>query len=334
MTILFFSKFFYPHIGGVEKQVFELSLRLIKKKHQVTVITLKHSSGLKNQEIIGQIKIIRIPYLKIKYFGLLFIWLWLLKNIRLIKSSDIVHSHSVLIWYWPLRLLLPKKPIFTTFHGWEGIYPIPQKNILIRKIDALVAWKNITICDYVVKHYGIKADQLMYTSVDRPKQTRFKKDYRRLVYVGRLDQDTGLEKILQALSYLQGFKIDFCGDGPLAAECKKYGTVHGFVNPNPFLAKSFIWLSSGHTSILEAFTYKCLVITTYNTPVKKDYLLMTPFASSIIVKDAPSDMAQAIKYYSKHSLTAHKKIESAYQWVKTQNWADTTEAYLKLWGVK
>jgi len=331
MNILFLTRYFYPHIGGVEKQVLKLSQELIKRGHQVTIITLKHDSHLKNQEIVSKIKIIRIPYLKIKYFGLLSIWLWLLKNIKLLKQADIVHSHSVLIWYWPFRLLLPKKPVYVTFHGWEGIYPIPKKNILIRKIDAFLAWKNITIGDYVVKHYRIKADKIMYAAVDLPKQQSQKKDYRRLIYVGRLDPDTGLEKILQALSYLKGFTIDFCGGGPLADECKKFGMVHGFVEPNLFLAKAFICLSPGGASILEAFTYKCLIITTYNNPVKKDYLLMTPFASSIIVKETPSALAQAIKYYSQHPSAAQAKINQAYAWVKTQNWEQAVKLYLKLW---
>ena len=331
MNILFLTRYFYPHIGGVEKQVLKLSQELIKRGHQVTVITLKHDSHLKNQEIVSKIKIIRIPYLKMKYSGLLAIWLWLFKNIRLLKSTDIIHAHSVLIWYWPLRLLLPKKPVYVTFHGWEGIYPIPKKNILIRKIDAFLAWKNITIGDYVVKHYRIKADKIMYAAVDLPKQQSQKKDYRRLIYVGRLDPDTGLEKILQALSYLKGFTIDFCGGGPLADECKKFGMVHGFVEPNLFLAKAFICLSPGGASILEAFTYKCLIITTYNNPVKKDYLLMTPFASSIIVKETPSALAQAIKYYSQHPSAAQAKINQAYAWVKTQNWEQAVKLYLKLW---
>lgn len=331
MKILFLCRFFHPHIGGVEKQVFELSLRLIKKNHQVTVITLKHDPDLTDQEIIRQIKIIRIPYLKIKYLGLFSIWLWLFRNIRLIKNSDLVHAHSVLIWYWPFRLLLPRKPIYTTFHGWEGIYPIPKKNILIRKIDALVAWKNITIHDYVMKHYGIKADKIMYTAVDLPEQTNFKKDFYRLVYVGRLDEDTGLKKILKALSYLKNFQVDFCGDGPLADQCRQYGNVHGWVDPTPFYQKAFICLSPGVTSILEAFSHQCLVITTYNNPVKKDYLLMTPFAQSIIVKQSPLALSQAIKHYSKHPRAAEPKIARAYQWVKTQNWQEAVKLYQQVW---
>lgn len=331
MKIVFLTRFFYPHVGGVEKQVLQLSQRLIKKGHQVTVITLKHQSNLKLSDSYHQIKIIRIPYLKIKYFGLLYIWLWFITHQYIIKSANVVHAHSVLIWYWPLRFLLPKKPLYVTFHGWEGIYPIPKKNIFIRRIDSLLAQKKIAIHDYVTKHYGIKADKIMYTAVDMPKQAKIKKDLKRLVYVGRLDEDTGLEKILASLTHLQGFSVDFCGDGPLSVKCKKFGQVHGWVDPTPFYQKAFICLSPGVTSILEAFSHQCLVVTTYNNPVKKDYLLMTPFAHSLIVKNSPLAMAKAIKYYAKHPLLAQPKIKAASDWVKTQNWPKAVKLYEQVW---
>lgn len=331
MQILFFSKYFYPHVGGVEKQVQELSQRLIHQGHQVTVLTLRYESQLKLKETINKIKVIRMPEYKLKYFGLLLTWFWLFRHINILKTADLIHAHSILVWYWPFRFLLPKKPIFTTFHGWEGIYPIPHKNIFIRQIDVLIAWKNIAICDYLEKHYHFKADQLMYTSVDLPKQKEFKKDLHRLVYVGRLDEDTGLPKILQALSYLKGYKIDFCGDGPLANLCRQYGAVHGFVDPNPFYQTAYICLSPGHTSILEAFTYKCFVVTTYNNPVKKDYLLMTPFNKWLKVINSPKHMARAIKYFSANPDQALNKINLSYNWVQTQNWNNTVKVYLNLW---
>ncbi|MDZ4229368.1 MAG: glycosyltransferase family 4 protein [Patescibacteria group bacterium] len=331
MKIVFLSRFFYPHIGGVEKQVLELSRRLITKGHQVRVVTTQHERGLKKTATKDGLKIIRLTPPPLKYLGLLYIWGWLVGHINLFKSADIIHAHSVLIWYWPLKLLLPKKPIYVTFHGWEGIYPIPKKNILIRKIDAWVARKNITIHDYVTKHYGIKADEIMYTAVDLPKATNFKKDYRRLIYVGRLDEDTGLRQILQALSFLPGFRVDWCGDGPLAGECKKFGPVHGFTDPRPFYQTAFICLSPGVTSILEAFTYKCLVATTYNNPVKKDYLLMTPFKNWIVVKSSPQKLAEAIKHYSADPASAQSRIRSAYAWVKTQNWDRAVKLYEAVW---
>ncbi len=334
MTIAFLTRFFWPHVGGVERQVWELSRRLVEKGHQVTVVTTKHKRELKTSETIDGVKIIRLTPLPLKYFGLLSIWAWMIGHLKLFKSADIVHAHSVLIWYWPLKLLLPKKPVYVTFHGWEGIYPIPKKNILIRKIDAAVAKKNITIHDYVAKHYGIKADKIVYPALDLPVKTNFQKDDQRLVYVGRLDEDTGLPKILQALEYLPGYKVDFCGDGPQAGQCRKFGRVHGWVDPRPFYQKAFICLSPGVTSILEAFSYKCLVATTYNNPVKKDYLLMTPFKNWIVVKNSPGKLAQAIGKYMARPEAAAEKIEAAYHWVKTQNWEAAVKLYQEVWQLQ
>ncbi|OIN89867.1 hypothetical protein AUJ59_00565 [Candidatus Beckwithbacteria bacterium CG1_02_47_37] len=331
MKIVFLTRYFWPHVGGVEKQVLELSRRLVKQGDQVTVVTSRHEGGLAKSETKDGIKIIRFTPLAIKYFGLLSIWWWMIKNRHLFKNADIVHAHSVLIWYWPLKILMPKKPVYVTFHGWEGIYPIPKKNILIRKIDALIARKNITIHDYAAKHYGVKADKIMYTAVDVPTKKTFVKDYHRLVYVGRLDADTGLPKILKALDYLKNFRVDWCGDGPLAGECGQYGLVHGWVDPAPFYRQAFICLSPGVTSILEAFTYHCLVATTYNNPVKKDYLLMTPFKNWIVVKSSARYLAKAIKFYAKNRVLAQMKIKAAAQWVKTQNWEAAVKLYRELW---
>jgi glycosyltransferase involved in cell wall biosynthesis len=336
-NILFFSRLNYPHIGGVEKQVKELSNRLVKKSFKVTIVTEKYDINLKDEEFIDGVKIVRFTPKKIKYFGLVYIWLWLFKHRDLIKSADIVHAHSVYIWYWPFRFLYPRKKSYVTFHGWEGIYPIPKKNIFIRKIDALLARKNITISDYVEKHYGIRANKLMYTSVDLPKSGLKRtedKNVKNIIYVGRLDEDTGLRKIIEAISYLKRhhYYIEFCGDGPLRKDCEKLGKVYGFIDPNPFYQKAFICLSPGHTSILEAFTHKCLVVTTYNNPVKRDYLLMTPFKNWIVVKNSPKLLARSIQYYTKNPKKAEFMIDSAYKWVKTQNWDNATKDYLDLWG--
>lgn len=327
---------YLPHVGGVEKQVSELSKRLIDKGFKITVITEKYQSNLPDEEYIDGVRVIRFVPFRIKYFGLIHIWFWLFKNRSLIVNADIIHAHSVYIWYWPFRILFPKKKSFITFHGWEGQYPIPLKNILIRKVDAYFANKNITISDYVEKHYRIKADKLMYTSVNLPKKyPNIKKDFKCILYVGRLDEDTGLRKILKAISYLKvrNYVIEFCGDGPLRKQCENYGKVYGFTDPSPFYQKAFICLSPGHTSILEAFTYKCLIITTYNNPVKKDYLLMTPFKNWIIVNNSPLLLSKNIEYYSKNPKMAKSKISNAFNWVKTQNWEDAVNDYLDLWGI-
>src|SRR5258708_2175133 len=117
MKILFLAQHKWPHVGGVEKHVQEISLSLRKKGHKVTTISSED-----------------INYPHIKFFGLLYIWFWLFKNRKFIKTADIVHCHDLFIWYFPFRFFYPKKPIYTTFHGWEGIYPIPLKNVVLKRL--------------------------------------------------------------------------------------------------------------------------------------------------------------------------------------------------------
>lgn len=332
MKILFVVKHYLPRLGGVEKQVAGLSENFARKGYVVSVLTQKYDASLKEHEKINGVNVVRVKFPNLKYFGLLYAWFWFIFHKSFIEKFDVVHFHGNLIWYWPMRLLLYKKPVYVTFHGWEGIYPVPFKNKIIRKIDSFLATKNIAISDYLQKYYGFNADEISYTAVNLSKCNNFKKDRKRLLYVGRLDKDTGLPKILKALSLLKGFKIDFCGDGFLRDKCEKYGDVHGFTDPSKYYEKACICLSPGITSILEAFTYKCLVVTSYDNLLKRDYLLMNPFSKSIIVEKSSKELAHAIKYYSDHSDLAQLRIDRCFEWVKTQNWNNEVNKYLKLWN--
>ena len=145
MKILFLTRRAWPQIGGVEKHVREVSLRLEKKGHKVRVISEKD-----------------IKYPHIKFIGLLYIWYWLFRNRRLIKNSDIIHCHDVFIWYLPFRFWYPGKPVYTTFHGWEGQWPLPLKNILFKRLVSRLSWGTIAIGSYIEKYYGIKANKILY----------------------------------------------------------------------------------------------------------------------------------------------------------------------------
>lgn len=331
MKILFVTKHYLPRTGGVEKQVAGLSERMVRRGHQVTILTETYENNLPQNETLNGVKVMRVKFPHIKYIGLIYTWFWFIFHLEFIRNFDIVHFHSSFIWYWPLRLLLYSKPIYVTFHGWEGEYPIPLKNKIIKYIDAKLATKSISISGYLEKYYGFKSAEISYTATDLPRKRIFKKDNKRILYVGRLDKDTGLTKILTALKLLRGFRIDFCGDGELREKCEQAGKVHGWVEPGKFYENSLICLSPGITSILEAFTYKCLIATTYDSPIKKDYLLTNPFSKWIIIERSPRKLAGAIRYYSKHRNEAKINIDKCYAWVKTQSWNNEVEKYLKLW---
>ena len=335
MKLLTITRLYWPHVGGVEKDVRGRNKVLLKKGFEITTLTEKYDSSLKGRENIDGEQIYRFSYPKIKFAGLLTIWLWLFRNRELIKKADIVHIHDVFVWYLPFRFLFPRKKVFSTFHGWEGAYPVPVKNKLLRQLGAKLSTDYICGGKFIEKYYGIKADKVVLAPFDVPKRVPAlsKKDKKKILYVGRLDRDTGLSEILKSLNYLADFQMDFCGDGPMMGECQKYGKVHGFTDPKPYYKKAFIVVSPGYNSIMEALSYKCLVVTTYNNPLKRDYLTMTPFIKWIVVADSPWKMAREIKYFSKNPRKAGDRVEAGYAWMKGQTWEKFTDQYQALWGL-
>lgn len=333
MNILFITRFYYPHLGGVEKHVGGVSNYLIKKGDKVTIVTEKYGEELKSHEETNGITIIRLRYPKIKFLGLILIWLYLFKNLRLIKSADIIHCHDVFIWYLPFRFLYPKKPVFTTFHGWEGIYPIPFKNILIKKLSAKLSWGNICVGKYIEKFYGIKANSIAYGAVSLPRKSNFKKIPKSLVYVGRLEKDTDFDKSLQVIKLLKGWRIDFCGNGKFAKECSKYGTVHGWSDPTAYYAKAKFSFALGYLSILEGLINKCIVIAFASNFPRLTYLREFPFAKLLIVK-SPQEAIKRINYYLDNPEISKALINEGYEWAKKNSWKKLTNQYLDLWNVK
>jgi glycosyltransferase involved in cell wall biosynthesis len=162
MKILFITRLFYPHVGGVEKHVYEVAKVLRLRGNSITILTERYDKNLKKNEVINGIKVVRFSYPHFKLLGLFFIWIWLFKNRRLIEDADIIHIHDVFIWYLPFRFLYPHKRVFTTFHGWEGVWPIPWKNIYLKRLAARLSAGTIVVGKYIEKYYGIKADKTAY----------------------------------------------------------------------------------------------------------------------------------------------------------------------------
>ena len=266
MKILFLARHKWPHVGGVETHVRELGKRLKIKGESVKIISEED---------------IRFP--KIKYLGLLYIWFWLFKNRKLIKWADIIHCHDVFIWYLPFRFLYSKKPVYTTFHGWEGTWPIPWRNIMHKRLASRLSWGTIAVGKYIEKYYGVKVSRIIYGGNDHlggakahPRGVnRVSHNFRgvnHIVFVGRLEKDTGVLDFIEQLKINNlKFKTDFVGDGSLRKECEKFGKVHGFVDPNPFLEKADICVPGGYLSYIEAKSLGCKIKVFANNPLKIDY---------------------------------------------------------------
>ena len=204
MKVLFLTRLYKPHVGGIEKHVYEVSRLLKKKGHKVTIVTTKYDDKLKEIEVVDGIKVYRFNQPNIKLIGLIDTWYWFLKNISLIKQSDVIHIHDIFAWYFPFKLLLNKK-VYITYHGRWGQYPIPKRDIYQKRLGAKLANGVLCIGNYIPKHYGFDCDKVSYGAVKPIKSV--KKDEKLVVYVGRLDEDTALSTYLPIFKKLKSYKI-------------------------------------------------------------------------------------------------------------------------------
>ncbi|MGI5826479.1 MAG: glycosyltransferase family 4 protein [Patescibacteria group bacterium] len=328
MRILFLTRRFYPLAGGVEKHSYEVAKRLVKLGHEVNVIT--EGENFSTNEYDGII----VHQLLSKYSGRLKkfeIWFRLLGKKKIIENSDIVHCHDVFFWYIPFRFLYPVKKVFVTFHGWEGVFPPRLSAKIVRKLSEKLSFGNICIGDYILKWYKTNPDIVSYGAVS--KKACRKKINADVLFIGRLEKDTGLMIYLEVLKkFKEDIKIIFLGDGILRKEAEKYGDVLGFVeNVQEYIKGSRLVFTSGYLSILESFINKKPVFSVYDNPLKKDYLEKTPFQDWIVIEEDPVSLFEKVRYYLKTNSASKKKVEFAYNWAKNQTWEKLTRQYLELW---
>ena len=344
--ILFFCRLFYPHIGGVEKHVLEISKRLVAKGFEVTVLT-ENFDSLPEQDKIEGIKIFRVKAGREGRLKKFRVWLNLLKYVGLIASSDIVHCHDIFFWYLPFRFIFFSKPVFTTFHGNEGNEIPTKKSIFMHKIAEKLSSGNICVGDYLQKWYGTKPDITTYGAVNIPKNNRSnkRKSVKSALYIGRLEEEAGIMIYLQALKILKDKKVNLkltvLGDGSQGKIAKEYAKKNnldvefkGFVSEvYKYLPNFDIVFSGRYLGVMESFVFKKFVFVVYNNAIKKDYFGLAPYKDFIAMEKDPNKLSVQIANYIKHPGEYTEKINGAYDWVKKQTWEKLVGQYIELWGL-
>src|SRR5437868_6675780 len=121
MTVLFLSRRFSPHLGGVEKHLKHLCVELQKnspKPLKIQVVTEQDQADLAEHEVIDGVEVFRIPLTDQKT-NKKQLWSWWRAHQQLLQAADIVHIHDVFFWLLPFRFQYFFKPWFMTFHGYE-----------------------------------------------------------------------------------------------------------------------------------------------------------------------------------------------------------------------
>jgi len=359
-NVVFLSRLYYPHVGGVEKHVEKLSDMLVAKGYKVTIITEKYHKNLKTTEIYRGVRIVRISVSKSEFFKKFSLWLGLLKYLPLLTKADVIHCHDVFFWMLPYRLIFPFKKIYTTFHGYEGNSIPTRRAIFMHRVSAALSNGNLTIGSFYKKWYGTRASQISYGAVDvvtkrliegqlfhkkvADRVTTQKKKVLRVLYIGRLVEEAGIRVYLEALTLMSNkntlFKLFVLGDGVLLNFCIRYAkknniNVHfkGFEpNADGHISKFDICFVSRYLSILEALAQGKPVFAVYNNEIKKDYLLKTPFSKFITICKSADELTNELLNYGKNPNKYNKITRMGYEWAKTQTWEVMAKKYERLWG--
>jgi len=337
MTIGMLTASFHPRTGGVERHVLRVGRALGQAGHAVCVLTLRHP-GLEAEDEVEGMPVLRLD----KRAG---------ATERaaardFLAGTAVIHSHDA----YPLlkwRRLLPRVPVFMTWHGYEG-WPIPLEAKVRRWWAGRFLTGAICMGEFICRWYGHGCDLTNYGAVDPPEQVTDPPAAGPALWLGRLEPDTGVLASIEALGLLarnRGIKVPLavCGDGSLRARAERLAadlgleaTFHGQVpDPTPHIAGCRLALCSGYLGILECLSRRRPVFATWDNPLKRDYLSLHPCAGRGLAVAATSlEMAGAMADYLEHPERAAPGLAFGEQYARAQTWQSLAGLYLDLYRGK
>ena len=346
MKIVFLSRRYLPHLGGVEKHLEQLNRQLLMspEEHRITVVTEQDSQTEPRSEIQQAIHIRRIelPHQKTDK---LTIWRWLFWHRQLLFSTDIIHIHDVFFWILPLYpwLKLLNKKIFITFHGYEGPGNPSWRQRTWHQLAAALTNGNICIGGFHQKWYGVTPTITSFGGVEIARQKvkhRVNHKLIHILYLGRLSDDLGIMKYLAAIKVIaarHSVRLDVYGDGPNRQAAQSFVSKHRL--PVTFCgyipSKNIKWQTydlafvSGYLSILEAMIAGLPIIAQYHAPIKYDYLKNTPFSNWIEITGSTEEIIAS--WQRATSPKFQHTVKQAQTWANKQTWQKLANQYLELW---
>lgn len=241
LKVAIVTEYYYPVLGGITEHVHNLALTLLKKGHDVRIITsyagdYKRDIGaLKGKVIhIGR----SIPIYYNQSYARITVGTNLFHKMRETfekEQFDIVHVQSPLTPVLPLLAIsLSNSPIVATLHTqfnnskWLRIWKQPLEKYILSRISTFISVSEIAIeslkkflsanYNYVSIPNGINIEEF---TPDGPINIPLLKDknYINLLYVGRFDPRNGLSIVIEAFKLLSEnypkLRLLIVGYGPL-----------------------------------------------------------------------------------------------------------------------
>ena len=218
MKILQASSYFYPHIGGVETHVLELSQNLLDMGHEVCVVCAEAPKSAPYQSLDG-LPIFRLPALDLPYVP----YMWLLSRRLATFKADVIHSHypPPFMSYGALKGL-PQLPHVLTYHCDlelpDKIASLPIPNVVKKSVKYLntklylsrvvdnvhkiiattesYARSSPVLCDYP---YTVIPNGIGLEAFDRlAREVYAEREAKKVLFVGRLSAVKGVDYLIKA----------------------------------------------------------------------------------------------------------------------------------------
>lgn len=221
MKIAMLTSFFFPHRGGTEKYVYDLSHELINKGDEVTIFT--HTKGA--ETAYGDLRVIRIPSLWITYQPLAAV-----KLKKRLEKFDVVHFHVPPYFFLSNTFVPPGIKKVITYHCDiiipESIWGLRLPKVFRKAIDSYFRNKSMKLLKgsqaviatskdyaesspvlkeipYVEIPIGINIEEYESPASAEP---MYPFDF---LFIGRLASSKGINVLLRAVEVLHSREVPF-----------------------------------------------------------------------------------------------------------------------------
>ena len=161
MKVLILTHYFQPHIGGIEVVAYNQAKEVVKRGHQVTIITSKIGEEAE-EEIVDGIKVIRVKALNFpeKYFGVpypIFYPKLLLRLKEEIKDSDVINTHGI-VWmhsfFSAIITRIFQKPMVLNQHNTYINYKNPILRLIEKIADNTIGRYTLNSANHIIAVSG------------------------------------------------------------------------------------------------------------------------------------------------------------------------------------
>ncbi len=241
MKIAQLTPYFYPHLGGVESHVLELSKQLIERGHDVIVVTTKLEGTEKREKVEG-VPVKRVEPMTIQYSTPV---VPEVRKVLLDMDYDLLHSHSPppIMSFFGVRCANRKDvPFILTYHcdlELQNIFGPLMVQLYERTFGTYTVSKSDRIVT-TTNSYGATSRAVWHEEADiipnAVDSSRFNPDNsgeeirkkhdlgddKVVMYVGRIVYHKGLEYFVESAKYLgDDTKYILVGEGDFMPELKK-----------------------------------------------------------------------------------------------------------------